>query len=178
MIEYSTPSFEKSGKILSLYNKSISDGSHGNDILFMFHTIPVALWFALSFLSFVFVLELGRCLIDRKSKSGSLWITTCAFLDQDNFPTKRAYIVLLSLTMSIGIFFSFAFLRNSVSTDLVVLERPLIKDYSDIINHGVSVIATPKAPGLGSWARAPKGSELRKMYEKLSGQKWKEGKEH
>ena len=29
------------------------------------------------------------------------------------------------------------------------------------------MIATRKAPGLGSWRRAPKGSKLRKMYQKV-----------
>lgn len=165
--------------ILSLYNKSISDGNHASDILFMFHTIPLTLWFALalSFLSFVLVLEVGGWLVDRRGKSDSLWITTCAFLDQDNFPTKRAYIVLLTLIMSIGIFFAVSFLRNSVSTDLVVLEAPvIIKDYNDILNHGVSVILSRKVPEMKSFKSAPAGSKLWKIYRKADWPEMEGGK--
>lgn len=111
------------------------------DILFMFNTIPIGLWICLlcSFLTFISVLRFGHRLLDRRSRSDATWITTCAFLDQDNFPTHRHYILLLSCFMSIGVFFAVNFLTNSVGTDLIVIEQPItVKSYDDIISRNIT----------------------------------------
>lgn len=127
--------------ILSFYNTTDAVNGRVNDILFMFDSIPIGLWIGLlcSFITFISVLRFGHRLLDRRSRSDATWITTCSFLDQDNFPTHRRYILILSCFMSIGVFFAVNYLTNCVHTDLVVIEQPIvIKSYDDIISRNIT----------------------------------------
>lgn len=132
---------------------------------------------AVSFAMFQFVFRLGFELIDRRTfdrisfcrnvppkklfvrrseleldmaeakTSNALWITVCAFLDQDNFPTNRKHVIVLSLFMSIGLFCAMAYLTNSVSTDLVVVKEPVtISTYDEIIERQIGVVSNKMFP--------------------------------
>lgn len=74
------------------------------DIMYMFSTVPLMLWLQvlLSYIAFIAVLWFGHRLFDRDKRSDSIWITTIAFLGQDNFPENRKYVSLLSLIMCTG----------------------------------------------------------------------------
>lgn len=116
------------------------------DILFMFETVPTNLWIGLliSFITFILILRTGNRLLrdrDQNLKSNPIWTTTSAFLSQNDFPISHHHVNLLSFIMSIGVFFAVAYLTNSVSTDLVVLEDPVtIETYDDILDRGISIL--------------------------------------
>lgn len=139
--EYMRPGAEDIMHIFSCYNKTSADEGRIKDILFLFDTVPIGLWICLfcSFLTFIAVFRFGYRLIDRKSKSDATWITTSAFLDQDNFPTNRRYMMIISLFMSVGLFFAMNYLTNSVGTDLVVIPSPtVVRTYDDILSRNIT----------------------------------------
>lgn len=61
--------------------------SHEGDLYKMFTMVPYQLWigYFVTFVTFVTLLLVGSKLL--KEKYPSTWLTICAFLDQDNFPT-------------------------------------------------------------------------------------------
>ena len=165
IVGYTRPVVEDRMEIFSMYNMTKDDPNNVTDILFMFSTIPILLWvfLAISFVLFMFVLDLGfyflrksengKMLFIRRSRlkrnrteisrsvfgvrrsSDSLWISICAFLHQKDFPSNGTYVVVLSLFTIIGLFCAVAFLTNSVSTDLVVVSEPVtIQCYDDILS--------------------------------------------
>lgn len=103
-IFYSLPISEDTMTILSFYNKTSINYMDSKDIMYMFSTVPPMLWLEvlLSYIAFIAVLWFGHRLLDRDKRSDSIWMTTIAFLGQDNFPENRKYISLLSLIMCTG----------------------------------------------------------------------------
>lgn len=74
-----------------------------------------------------------------KKRTNAAWITTIAFLDQDNFPTTTTLVSTISLFVSVAMFFLMTYTKNSIGTDLVVVESPIImKSYQDFIDVGKS----------------------------------------
>lgn len=140
---YLRPASTETNRIVSAYNKTNVDYENTKDILFMFESIPITLWIIVlaCFIVFVTVLKFGHRLSDRDSKSHYLWLTVCTFLDQDNFPNDQKYVSVLSVFMSIGIFFAINYLTSCATTDLVVISSPIsIKDYDDVINRNIKVM--------------------------------------
>lgn len=157
-------------KICSFYNITRENDGYFKDILFMFDTIPLNLWLGLilTFLTLSTVLKIGHQLLDPEKKSNVLWITSSAFLDQDNFPTNRKYIIVLSLFMSVGLFCAMAYLTNSVSTDLVVVPQPVaIANYDDIISGKIGIVTNKMFPEMEKFKEQdPKSKEyqLSKLF--------------
>lgn len=76
-----------------------------------------------------------------KFEKNPIWTTISAFLSQNDFPTSHYHVNMLSFIMSIGVFFAVAYLTNSVSTNLVVVEDPVtIETYDDILDRGISIL--------------------------------------
>lgn len=150
-------------KICSFYNITRENGGYVKDILFMFDTIPLNLWLGLilTFLTFVTTLKIGHQLLDPEKRSNVFWITSCAFLDQDNFPTNRKYITVLSLFMSVGLFCAMAYVTNNISTDLVVVPEPVaIKNYDDIISGKIGIVTNKMFPEMEKFIEQdPKSKE-------------------
>lgn len=132
----------------------------------MFEPISITLWLLLliSFVKTIGVLRFGRRLIDRKSKYYYVWLTFSSFLRQGNIPCDRKYKLILSITVSIAIFFATCYLTNSVKTDLVVVLSPItINDYDDIIARNVTVVQNSKTPEYEKLMGSPENSKERIM---------------
>lgn len=136
MIETKATFAEDTMTMVSVYN--ISTKSQSVDILGSYGTIPSLTWSFIffSFLSFISLLHLGLKLSTGSgTKTDATWITTMAFLDQDNYPTKTLFISALSLFASIVMFFLMSYTTNSISSDLAVVKRAFaFKNYRDFLD--------------------------------------------
>ena len=104
------------------------------DLLDMFGMVPTNLWigYFVSFFTFVLVSYFGCRLL--KEKCSAIWMTICAFLDQDNYPLGTLFLNVLSFVSMLGMFFMMTYAGNCMSTDLVTFEKPtVVKTYDDII---------------------------------------------
>lgn len=122
--------------MISFYN--VTSDQQNVDILQMYATAPIGVWIAilLSYFSFVIVLHFAIKRYKPGKKTDASWMTTCAFLDQNNFPTTTTKVSALSLLISIAMFFLMSYATNSISTDLVVVEKPTaIKNYQDFLDR-------------------------------------------
>ena len=88
------------------------------DILVMYTYIPKQIWFRLliSYLAFVFLLSIGlaRKSTKKKKRSSATWMTTCAFLNQNNFPNDTAFILMISSVTTIALFYLMSYIRNCI----------------------------------------------------------------
>ena len=75
----------------TFYN--VSNKFHEGNLFSMFTSVAMEIWigYVTSFFLFVTIFYLGSALL--KQKYSSLWNTTCAFLDQDNFPTSSNFFI-------------------------------------------------------------------------------------
>lgn len=87
----------------------ISNQQHVGDLFSMFTMVPYGLWvgYFVSFIAFVCVSRLGTRLL--REKYSSFWMTTCAFLDQDNYPSTSRFVAVLSFVVMVGMFFMMAY---------------------------------------------------------------------
>lgn len=142
---YSTPLYEDAMFFLSCYN--VSSNEVYGDVISMFQQIPLGLWigYLASFFIFVTVSYLGSLVL--KQAYSSLWMTVCAFLDQDNFPSTTKFVSVLSFVVMVAMFFLMSYSTNSIGTDLVTTDTPIaIKTYDDIINRKVTMFFTNVLP--------------------------------
>lgn len=139
--------------ILSAYNTT--NKVHVGDLFSMFTMVPYGLWigYFVSFLIFFAVTRMGAKIL--RQRYSSFWMTTCAFLDQDNFPTDSLFITVLSFVVMLGMFFMMNYAGNCMSTDLITIENPIvIKTYNDIINKKIVTAFTAASPEYGIFAQA------------------------
>ena len=74
-------------------------------------------------------------------------MTTCAFLDQDNFPSNTLFVSVLSTIVMTGMFFIMTYAGNSMSTNLVTVEKPsTIGSYDDILDRNLKLLYTKVLP--------------------------------
>lgn len=162
---YSPILYEDTMSIFSGYNVSTTE--HHGDVLTMFKQIPKELWygFVVSFFVFVQMSFIGARLL--KQPYASFWMTVCAFLDQDNFPSRSAaFVSILSFVTMTGLFFMTAFGTNSMGTDLVTIDKPMvITTYDQIIGKGIKMVSTPTLPEWERFHSAPSGSKERALFE-------------
>lgn len=88
LVDYTHPLVEDEMKITSSYHVAKSVERHDKDILFMFKPIPSILWLELilSFFAFIILFKICHQLLDPMKRSETIWIITCAFLGQGEFP--------------------------------------------------------------------------------------------
>lgn len=142
------------------------------DLLHLYGAIPTGLWIALAIcylaLTILLFVALKR-FKSNNSKMQSIWISTCALLDQDNFPPgSTCFIANLSMATSVSLFFIMNYAMNLMSTDLVVVDKPsVIASYRDIIDNDVAVASSKMLPELGKFLTAPPGSTERKLMKNV-----------
>lgn len=150
--------------IFSAYN--VTNGTQTGDLFEMFTQVPYGLWigYFVSFFAFVFISLIGSRIL--KQKYSSFWMTTCAFLDQDNFPTDSLFVSVLSTAVMTGMFFMMTYAGNSMSTDLVTVEKPVvITTYDQVIDRGIKTIYTKVLPEWERFSNAPPGSTEWKLFQ-------------
>ena len=149
--------------IASFYN--MSSESHEGNIFSMFQSVPFELWigYGTSFFVFVTVCYVGSWLL--KQRLSALWNITCAFLDQDNFPTTSLFIAILSTVIMLCSFFMESYATNSMSTDLVTIDKPVIvNSYQDIIDREILIGLVEQMPEYAAFKDAPDGSMEAQMF--------------
>lgn len=109
--------------------------------------VPLGLWigYIVSYITFILVTFLGSRLL--RKKYSSFWMTTCAFLDQANFPSDTLFVSVLSTIVMTGMFFIMTYAGNSMSTDLVTVEKPsTIDSYDKILDRNLTFLYTKVLP--------------------------------
>lgn len=156
--------YEDTMTIFSGYN--ISRKEHRGNLFDMFTMVPTGLWigYFVSFFVFATVTYFGAYLL--KQKYSSLWMTICAFLDQDNFPTDSTFVQVLSFVVMLGMFYMMTYAGNCMGTDLVSIEDPItITTYEEIMDKRVETALAKVLPEYDRFQEAPKNSFERKMFE-------------
>lgn len=154
---------EDTMEILSFYNTS-SDFRVGN-IFTMFASIPFGLWvgYLCSFSTFVTFICLGSFILNRKYFV--LWPVISAYLNQNAYPIQSNHIATLSLIVMICSFFIISYATNSMSSDLVSFDKPIvIQSYDDIIDRKVKVVMWKEFPKYSRFADADIGSKENKIF--------------
>lgn len=127
--------------------------------------VPYGLWigYFISFFTFILVTLLGSRILVKKYSS--IWMTTCAFLDQDNFPADSLFVSVLSSVVMTGMFFMMAYASNCMSTDLVTLDKPIIiSSYDQVIERNIKLGSLTILPEWGTFVNAPEGSKEQIMF--------------
>lgn len=161
---YSPILYEDTMTIASAY--SIETQFHYGDLLTMFSQVPYGLWigYFTSFIIFLLISVLGARILNQNFSS--FWMTTCAFLDQDNYPTNSKFLSTLSLVVMVGIFFMMAYASNSMSADLITIDKPIaVTTYDDILNRRIKAAFTTVLPEWEKFRDAPVGSKEKRLYE-------------
>lgn len=154
------------------------------DLLGMYAGIPVQIWIAilLSYFTFMSVLHMAlkryqdtvlKDAISKniKRKTDAAWITTSAFLDQDNFPDTTMKVSGISLLVSIVMFFLMEYATNCIGSDLVIVDKPFaISGYQDMldkIDMGYEIVAgfSPMFAESEKFREAPKDSMERNVFD-------------
>ena len=138
--EYTSPISEDEMVITSAY-ELVLNGTE-TDIMDMFTSAPSELWWSTlaGFITFVAVLCFGYFILSvRKKYKSPLWMVTCAFLSEDNFPEDILFNRIITVTACSFIFFFGNYLMSSMSSDLVVFDNPIvITSYQDIMDRKAS----------------------------------------
>lgn len=105
--------------------------------------------------------------IDEKTyikPTDTIWETVTYWLDQDCSNAQYNYDQIISLSMSIFLFFGMAWLINNMSTDLMVAtDVSTIETYKDVLDAGRPVMLTA-TPEWNDFKYAPKDSFKRKIF--------------
>lgn len=133
--DYSHPIMEDEMMIICAYNTTV--GAKDKDILQMFTSVQVTLWYITlaAFLTFILLLTIGYKVlgVGHKYKAPS-WMVTCAFLSEDNFPEDTPFNRVITVTACLFLFFFGNYLFNSMSSDLIVYDKPrVIASYADAL---------------------------------------------
>lgn len=160
-----TPAFhEDTMTLCSAYNKSSQ--THVGDLYSMFAMVPYELWigYSISFLTFISITSIGNKLL--RNPNSSFWLTTCAFLDQDNYPTSRSkFLAFLSPLVMIAMFFMMTYICSFMSTDLVTIDNPVtVTSYDDIVERNISIALSDNTAEYNLFKDAFKGSKEWKMF--------------
>lgn len=165
---YSVPLYEDTMFILSCY--SVPSEKNYGDVVAMFSEIPTELWigYLASFVIFVTVSYLGSLVL--RQRYSSLWMTICAFVDQDNFPSTSKFVSVLSFVVMIAMFFFMSYSTNCMGTDLVTTDTPVvITSYDDIIRRNVTSYFQRVLSGYQQFKRSPVGTKEHTMYQNSVG---------
>lgn len=161
--------------IVSAYN--VTHDHQISDILFMYYFIPLVIWIGLftAFIFFASMLHAGQKLLSQGSrkKFDSIWPVFAAFVDQDDFsfslsdPKYSRFVILMSLVISIFVFFFTNFMNNSVSSDLIVIGKASApSSYDEILAKKIITGLNPMFAEYEKFEESPKGSNQRKLFEK------------
>ena len=165
VIEQSATIIEDTMTIMSGYN--ITRTQTSLDILQTYEVIPISIWIALLFSYFAFsiILSSGFKLIGkRRQRTDAFWISACAFLEQNSFPSSELFSATLSSFFTISLFFVVSFITCSLGTDLVVIDKPKVLDsYGDILEAGAKVAFSDLFAEKGKFEEFAPGSLERKL---------------
>ena len=137
---------------------------HGN-LFDMFTMVPTRLWigYFMSFFVFATIAQIGARLL--RQRCSSLWMTVCAFLDQDNFPNGSMFMEVLSFAVMLAMFFMMTYAGNCMGTDLVSIEDPVtITSYEEIIEKGVKIALNRVLPEYDRFQNSPPSSSEGIMF--------------
>lgn len=143
----------------------INEESHEGKLFTMFTTIPYGLWvgYFFSFLLFIALSIYGTRKLKRSYPS--IWTMTSAFMEQYYFPSGSRFISVLSFVVSISVYIMMTYAKNSMRTDLVTIDRPIvITTYDEIIDHGIKVAFAKVIPEWEQFHNAPIGSKERALF--------------
>lgn len=160
---YSPLLYEDTINILSGYNVS-STQRHG-DLITLFKEIPLGIWimYIASFFTFLAVSYIGSMVL--KKSFSSLWMTICAFLDQDNYPTVSKFLSTLSIFVMVSMFFFMNYATNLIGTDLVTTESPVtLTTYDEIIERNVTALIPKVMPVYERFQSAPNGTKEQILF--------------
>lgn len=175
VFEYSPTVNEDVMMMVSTYN--VTHDQQISDILFMYYFIPLVIWIGIftAFILFASILHAGQKLLSQGSrkKIDSIWLVFAAFADQDDFsfslsdPKHSRFVILMSLVISIFLFFFRNFMNNSVSSDLIVIEKAFApSSYDEILARKIIPGLNPMFAEYQKFEESPKGSNQRKLFER------------
>lgn len=163
--------------IITAYN--VSHTLYMSDILFMYRSIPFVIWIGVmvTFVSLVTMITIGQKISKPKLRIKPVWSLFSAFIDQDSYsfntydPRYARFIMLLSIFISTFSYFTGSYIGNSVSTDLVVIEKAYAPTtYKEIIDRKMIVGFSKMLPEYEKFRDSPLGSiewelfKLRKYF--------------
>ena len=161
--------------MVSTYN--VTHDQQISDILFMYYFIPLVIWIGLftAFIFFASMLHVGQKLLLQRSgkKIDPIWPVFAAFADQDEFsfslsdPKYSRFVIFISLVISVFVFFFTHFMNNSVSSNLIVIEKAFApSSYDEILARGIIPGLNPMFAEYEKFGESPKGSNERKLFER------------
>lgn len=139
-ITYTTVYKEEMTVILSSYNSSNS--LIDQDVLSLMNPFTICDWMLISsvMVTFLLVLITGRSFMEMKKRIkpiDTLWEVMTYWLDQDLPSAQYRYDQLISILMTIFLFFGMAWLTNNMSTDLMVAtDVSTIQTYEEALDAG------------------------------------------
>lgn len=170
---YYTPTVkEDTMMMVSFYN--VTHSHQMSNILYMYTNIPGVLWFgcSISFLIYVLIVMMGQKMLKSKPTLDPIWSTFEAFIDQDDYSfsiSNRRYprfLIALSLTISISIFYISNLMNNSVGTDMVTIDKAYAPEsYQEVLDHNIRAVFNKMLPEYEKFRDSPLGSNERKLYE-------------
>lgn len=143
----------------------INEESHEGKLFTMFTTVPYGLWvgYFLSFLLFIALSIYGTRKLKRSYPS--IWTMTSAFMEQYYFPSGSRFTSFISFVVSISVFIMMTYAKNSMRTDLVTIDKPIvITTYDEIIDRGVKVAFAKVVPEWEQFHNAPTGSKEHALF--------------
>lgn len=163
---YTTILYEDIMTMLSAY--STNTEYHQGTLLNMITDVPCGLWigYVVSFIVFASVALMASRIL--KVITDPIWLTICAFLDQDNYPTGTVFMNIMSVVNMVGIFFMMSYIGNMMSSDMVTVDVPhALSTYDDAIrNDSVGCAIFPITSEWERFANSLKGSKERRLFEK------------
>ena len=103
-----------------------------------FSAVPIGIWIGsmISFCLFVALLTVGTHLL--RCPYPSLWTIISAFLEQYSFPFGSRFVTIVSLLTATSLFFILNYGKNTMRTELVVVDEPIVvRTYDDIIERKI-----------------------------------------
>lgn len=169
-ISYTTIFREEATNILSFYNSSNS--LIEQDVLSLMNPFKIYDWILIgsAMATFLILLLIGRrCLIGNKriKAADTVWEVLTYWLDQDLSHSQFLYDRIVSILMTVFLFFGMAWLTNNMSTDLMVAtDVESIQNYEQVLAAGEPIIMQ----GMAQWSEfrdSAKDSIEHRIFEKV-----------
>lgn len=172
-VHYSLPLYASYLSIMSMYN--YTNGSKKIDLLDTYVSLHWSYYFSIVLIMFLFTVVLHHSFEFVRKFIGTLhnidaapvWIILRTMLKQHRFPNINTSLNILSLSVTLFFFLLVnCFLLGMISTDLVVIDKPIVfRDYQSITkNDQVKVIFNPNTIEAEYFRRAEDGSHEAKIW--------------